>query len=146
MDFDRIQRLIDMVEASNISGLKVEDKGLKVEIQKQAESAVVSVPAPVAEPVPVAAVPEETKAEEDAGLVSVKSPMVGTFYVASGPEASPYVQVGKAVQKGDVLCVVEAMKLFNEIESELSGTVEKVLVENASPVEYGQDLFLIRVS
>lgn len=101
-----------------------------------------SVPAaqPVAESAPAA---QPAPAEDTSKLVPVKAPIVGTFYTSSSPDAAPYVQVGDRVQVGQVLCIVEAMKLMNEIESEVAGIVRKILVNNAQPVEYGQDLFLI---
>jgi acetyl-CoA carboxylase biotin carboxyl carrier protein len=86
---------------------------------------------------------EEAEGEAHAGLLEVISPMVGTFYAAPAPDAAPYVEVGDRVGKGTVLCIIEAMKLMNELESEVEGTIAKVMVENAQPVEYGQVLFLI---
>jgi acetyl-CoA carboxylase biotin carboxyl carrier protein len=87
--------------------------------------------------------PEPARAEASAGLIEVTSPMVGTFYRAPAPDAPPYVEVGAKVAPGAVLCIIEAMKLMNELEAEVSGTVARILVENAQPVEYGQVLFLI---
>ena len=96
--------------------------------------------APVA--VPVAA-PGETEAEENGNYITVKSPMIGTFYRSQSPEHDVFVKVGDSIGEGDVLCIVEAMKLFNEIESEVSGTIVKVLVDDRSPIEYDQPLFLV---
>ncbi|WP_018112233.1 acetyl-CoA carboxylase biotin carboxyl carrier protein [Thermus igniterrae] len=97
-------------------------------------------PAPVPAPEPVQASPKE----ECAGCVEVKAPIVGTFYRAPAPDAPPYVKEGDRVEKGQVLCIIEAMKLMNEIESEVAGIVKKILVQNGEPVEYGQPLFLIQ--
>ncbi|MBD3335289.1 MAG: acetyl-CoA carboxylase biotin carboxyl carrier protein, partial [Candidatus Eisenbacteria bacterium] len=99
-------------------------------------------PGPPAEPPQPA--PAESPPEGDSGLVPIVSPIVGTFYGSPSPGSSPYVEVGSRVAQGQVVCIVEAMKLMNEIESEVSGTVERVLVENAQPVEFNQPLFLIR--
>ena len=160
MDYDRIQKLISLVEDSAISGLKIEEDNVKIEISKQSESTVVAMPsaplvgagapAAVAAPAPAAApAPEAASAPadtRDAGLVAITSPMVGTFYSASKPEAPAFVKVGDSVSNGTVVCIVEAMKLFNEIESEVNGTIEKVLIENGQPVEFGQELFLVRAN
>jgi len=110
------------------------------------------VAAPAAPTASVAAAPETpasteapaaTAAADDSNYVPVKSPMIGTFYRASNPDTPPFVQVGDKVEKGQIVCIVEAMKLFNEIESEVSGTIVKVLADNATPVEYDQPLFLV---
>lgn len=150
MDYDRIQKLIKIVEESDISGLKVEEKGIKIEVTKASETVVVSgaaPAAPVAAPAPAAAADVSSGGESrDPGLVAITSPMVGTFYSSPKPESPAYVKAGDSVSKGAVVCMVEAMKLFNEIESEVSGKIEQVLVENAQPVEYGQELFLVRAN
>lgn len=102
-------------------------------------------PAPAAPPAPAkpAPAPASNKAEKEKEYLEVKSPMVGTFYRSSSPEKPAYAEVGKSIKKGDVVCIIEAMKLFNEIEAEVSGKIVKVLVENAKPVEYDQVLFLV---
>ena len=102
--------------------------------------------APIAAPAPApapAAAPKEAAPEENSNLIEIKSPMIGTFYRASSPEKPPFVQVGTSIEKNTVVCVIEAMKLFNEIEAEVTGKIVKVLVEDAQPVEYDQPLFLI---
>jgi Biotin carboxyl carrier protein len=106
----------------------------------------VSAPAPAPAPAPAEAAPapEAPKADECPGCVEIRAPIVGTFYRAPAPDAPPYVKEGDRVEKGQVLCIIEAMKLMNEIESEVSGIVKKILVENGEPVEYGQPLFLIQ--
>lgn len=115
-----------------------------VVVQQPAVQAPVVQSAPVAQPVAESApAAQAAPAEDTSKLVPVKAPIVGTFYSSSSPDAAPYVQVGDRVQVGQVLCIVEAMKLMNEIESEVAGIVRKILVNNAQPVEYGQDLFLI---
>ena len=158
MDLKEIKRLIGMVEEANISHLKVEDSGLVIEINKHPKGGAVAaspavqhvysdVPAPaVTAPAPAQApVETEAPAENDANLVPIKAQMVGTFYASSSPEAAPYVKVGDTISSGQVICILEAMKLFNEIESEIDGTIEKVCVSNGDVIEYGQDLFLVRV-
>lgn len=115
-----------------------------VVVQQPAVQAPAAQSAPAAQPVAESApAAQAAPAEDTSKLVPVKAPIVGTFYSSSSPDAAPYVQVGDRVQVGQVLCIVEAMKLMNEIESEVAGIVRKILVNNAQPVEYGQDLFLI---
>ena len=150
-----IKKLIRMVEDSDIESLEVSNWGRKVRITQRlsassngsSESAVVQpiVAATRVEPAPAApAAPVEAPPVEDTGrLVAIKSPMVGTFYAAPSPESDPYVSLNEKITVDQVVCIVEAMKLMNEIESEVSGRVVKILVENAQPVEFGQDLFLI---
>lgn len=150
-----IKKLIRLVEDSDIESLEVSSWGRRVRITQRlsassngsSESAVVQ---PIvaatrveAAPSPPAAPAEAPPVEDTGRLVTVKSPMVGTFYTAPSPEADPYVSLNEKITVGQVVCIVEAMKLMNEIESEVSGRVTKILVENAQPVEFGQDLFLI---
>ena len=148
MDYDKIKELIEAVSKSNLTRFEVEEGGLKISMRTDKDSKNIVVAASqtaaatVAEPmVQTAAVPQ---VEETAGSMVVKSPLVGTFYCAPNVDAKPYVQVGDVVKKGQVLGIVEAMKLMNEIESEFDGTVEQILVENEEVVEYGQPLFVIR--
>ncbi len=153
MDFNDIKRLVKLVESSNIEELEIEEEGYQIRVTKSRgsgmmpvqpqmqmiqapaspASAAVSTPVNPAAPAPVAS----DSADE------VKSPMVGTFYRASAPDAAPFVKEGDVVKVGQTLCIIEAMKLMNEIEAEVSGKVMKILVENAQPVEFGQTLFLI---
>jgi acetyl-CoA carboxylase biotin carboxyl carrier protein len=145
VDFDLIKKLIKLVEDADITGLAVEEKGMKVEVRREkgVASPVIHMPAPVArEPHP--AKEASAQAAEEEGMTAITSPMVGTFYRSPSPESPAYVEVGDKVAPGKVVCIIEAMKLFNEIESEISGTVAKVLVENGQPVEYGQKLMLIK--
>lgn len=141
MDFDIVKKVIKIAEESDISGLSVEKGDFKVEVRR--DKGVHHIPvAPahqVAHPAPV---PAEKKEDED--LIAITSPMVGTFYRASSPDSAPYVEVGSDIEKGKVVCIIEAMKLFNEIESEASGKIVKILVENGKPVEFGQKLMLIK--
>ncbi len=168
MDVKEIQELIKFVAKSGVSEVEVESKGFKINIKTppykrgggngqpevQIVQAVPAQPAqtviqaqPVA-PAPAAAPAEASqvaeKKEADTGnYEEVKSPMIGTFYRSASPEKPPYVSVGDEVKKGDVICIIEAMKLFNEIEAEVSGKIVKVLADDSSPVEYDQPLFLI---
>ena len=151
MEFDKIIELIHAVSESNLTEFHMEDGDLKISMgtNKETKQVVVSAPVPVAAPQPeavqmTAAVPQTEAAQEKQveGNV-VKSPLVGTFYEASSPESEPYVKVGDTVKKGQVLGIVEAMKLMNEIESEFDGTVKEILVKNEQMVEYGQPLFVI---
>lgn len=155
MDLRKLKTLIDLVAESDIAELEVTEGESKVRIVKSGaapQSQVVMmqpqaahlpssapVSAPVAAPAASAAAPA---AEEIQGHV-VKSPMVGTFYRASSPGAAPFVDVGSSVKQGDTLCIIEAMKLLNEIDTEVSGVVKQILVENGQPVEFGQPLFVI---
>ena len=159
MNESYIRKLIRLVEESDIESLEVSSWGRKVKItQKMAAGSnghgpqpfpvAASTPAPPASPAlpaaPQTAVePTAVAADNIGNLVEIKSPMVGTFYSAPAPDADPYVSLNEKITTGQVVCIVEAMKLMNEIESEVSGRVVKILAENAKPVEFGQTLFLI---
>ena len=148
MDLRKLKTLIDLVSESNISELEITEADGKVRIVKQSPTQVVAMPAPVyAQPAaaaPAAAAPAAAApaVAEVSGQI-VKSPMVGTFYRASNPGAKPIADVGTSVKKGQALCIIEAMKIMNEIESEFDGTITKVLAENGQAIEYGQPLFII---
>ena len=165
MTFKEIQELIKLIDKSDLSEfrLSTEEMDLVIRtknytgkgkavisapaampVQVPAPVALPSAPAPVAAPQTKAAEPEaKTEISGDKKLLEIKSPMVGTFYRSASPDKPPYIKVGDSVQKGSVVCIIEAMKLFNEIESEISGKIVKVMVEDASPVEYDQVLFLV---
>lgn len=159
MDISYIKKLIKLLDESGIDEIEIEEEGKKVRVSKahynssvpqvfypqfisqpqvapQPSASQKTDPSPAAEP-PPAPKPEEKKYHE------VRSPIVGTFYRAPAPNADPYVQAGSVVQQGTVLCIIEAMKLMNEIESDVSGKIVQILVENGKPVEYNQPLFLI---
>ncbi len=153
MDLRKLKTLIDLVSESNVSELEITEAEGKVRIVKSA-GVVMAAPAvamPVAAPVAAAAVPaavpaavaEAVAAPAEPAGHAVKSPMVGTFYRSSSPGAAPFVQIGSVVKEGETLCIVEAMKILNEIESDKSGTVTQILCENGQAVEYGQPLFVI---
>lgn len=145
MDLRKLKKLIDLVQESGISELEVTEGEEKVRIAKQLTAAPVAhqvyAPAPMAA-APAAAPAAPTAPAQPAGH-EVKSPMVGTFYRASSPEAKSFVEVGDSVKAGQTLCIIEAMKLLNEIESDATGVVKAILVENGQPVEFGEPLFII---
>jgi len=155
MDLKQIHELIKIVNKSNIGEISIEDKDGKVTI-KQKEEPAITVAAPSHQvfstsPAPVAAAPVAATTAPVAAapvakvdnLITIKSPMIGTFYRRASPDKPLFAEVGTEVMPGKVVCIIEAMKLFNEIESEISGTIVKVLVDDASPVEYDQPLFLV---
>ncbi len=150
MDLRKLKTLIDLVSESNVSELEITEAEGKVRIVK-GQPAVVQVAAPVAAPVaaaapaPALAAPAAAPAAapEVAAGHAVKSPMVGTFYRASSPGAKSFVEVGSQVKEGDTICIIEAMKILNEIEADKSGTVTQILCENGQAVEYGQPLLMI---
>jgi len=158
MDFKQIQELIRLINKSNIGEITVEEKGFKITIKQKQEAvqqvltaAPVYAPQPIAQLAPPAAAgtpaSEKTKPAAEAtvssNLITIKSPMIGTFYRRASPDKPLFVEVGDEITPGKVVCIIEAMKLFNEIESEISGKVVKVLVDDASPVEYDQPLYLV---
>ncbi len=158
MDFKQIQELIKMINKSNIGEVTIEEKGFKLTIKQKEEPAQHVIAAPVHAPVnmPAYAQPQAAPATAQApadkpkaaeppadNLITIKSPMIGTFYRSPSPGKPVFVEPGDEVLPGKVVCIIEAMKLFNEIESEVKGRIVKVLVEDASPVEYDQPLFLV---
>jgi len=147
VDRREIRRLADLLREYGLTEVEVEREGVRVRLRREAAPATASAPpaaAPAASslelPSPVAA---EASGADTAHLLTIPAPMVGTFYRAPSPDAPPFVREGDRVKKGQVVCIIEAMKLMNEIESKVAGRVVKVLVENTQPVEYGQPLFLL---
>ena len=150
MDLRKLKTLIDLVSESNVSELEITEAEGKVRIVKGPVGGPVAmavpavVPATVATPAAAPAAAPAPAAEPAAETGhTVKSPMVGTFYSASSPDAKPFVQVGSVIKAGDTICIIEAMKILNEIEADHSGTVTKILVDNGQAVEYGQPMFII---
>ncbi len=159
MDLKEIQNLIKFVSNSGVAEVKLETGDVKITIRttlegntpdityvQQAPQMAAAVAPAAAAPVaaaPAAPVAAETPAEDTSKYITIKSPMIGTLYRKPAPDKSPFVEVGSTINKGDVVCVVEAMKLFNEIEAEISGKIVKVLVDDSSPVEFDQPLFLV---
>ena len=155
MNPKEIKNMIDFIAKSGLAEVNIETEAFKINVKRDTEGTVIAAPAVAAAPapVPVAAAPAPAPAagapaaapaaEDTSKYVEIKSPMIGTFYRSPKPEDPVFVSVGDTISAGDKVCIVEAMKLFNEIESEVSGTIVKVLVENSSPVEYDQPLFLV---
>ncbi|MCZ8236265.1 MAG: acetyl-CoA carboxylase biotin carboxyl carrier protein [Inhella sp.] len=153
MDLRKLKTLIDLVSESNVSELEITEAEGKVRIVKAAPAPAVThvmaaapapmAPAAVTVAAPVAAPATAPAAEAPPSGHTVKSPMVGTFYRASGPNAKAFVEVGQAVKSGEPLCIIEAMKIMNEIEADATGTITKILCENGQAVEFGQPLFII---
>lgn len=153
MKAKEIRDLIDFISESGLEEVNIETEEFKIKVKRSTAqysqsqpSAPAPAPTPAASPSAPAASQEEKStpaASSDAHLITIKSPMIGTFYRSANPESDAFVNVGDAVKKGDAVCIIEAMKLFNEIESEVSGKIVKVLVDDAQPVEYDQPLFLV---
>ncbi len=143
---DLARRLADVINELGLSEIEVESAGLKLRVQRAAAGPAVATAPAVAMPLAPPATSERPVVADAAPLtasISIEAPMVGTFYLASSPTAEPYVREGDMVKEGQILCIIEAMKLMNEIESKSAGRVAKILVENGQPVEYGQPLFLL---
>jgi len=142
-----IEQLIELLEKSTISEIEVGRWGKKIRVSRQGDNVVVQnsgiTQAPTPAAAPAQAPTEATGAEASHQGVAIKSPMVGTFYRSPSPEVDPFIKVGDHVKKGDTLCIIEAMKIMNEVEAEVSGVILDIQIENAQPVEYGQTLFLI---
>lgn len=157
MDYKQIQELIKTINKSNIGELSIEEEGFKITIKQKkdhtaqaanspyAPQAIVQLPAVTASPTPAPATAATPPAKEDKNdnYVTIKSPMIGTFYRRTAPDKPMLTEVGDEIRVGQSVCVIEAMKLFNDIESEINGIIVKILVDDASPVEYDQPLFLV---
>lgn len=151
IDLRKIKKLIELVEESQIASLKISENGETIEISKPAGTTLVAAAPAITHHVasahaPLATethTPKKATVNDDAHLHKVTSPMVGTIYLSPTPGADPFVKVGQTVKQGETICLVEAMKMYNQIEADKSGTITACLVENASPVEFGQPLFII---
>ncbi|MBL7155719.1 MAG: acetyl-CoA carboxylase biotin carboxyl carrier protein [Candidatus Omnitrophica bacterium] len=147
MNLKKIEEVIRLMEKHNLSEISVEEEGVKVHLKKELYGAVektIQMTSPVLTPKHEASPPPLK--EEKTNLVEIKAPMVGTFYNASAPDSKPFVDVGSSVSQGDVLCIIEAMKLMNEIKSEVKGKIADILIGNGEPIEFGQVLFLVEPS
>jgi len=155
MDLDQIKQILELVQQHDLSEFEVEQNGFRLKVRKNAAGALAAVPTLPAEEVgaPVGSAPSAAshtgtpvgaQSDEEVELAVVKSPIVGTFYRSSEPEAPAFVEIGSSVKKGQVLCIIEAMKLMNEIDSEYDGEIVNVYVENGQPVQYGERLFAIK--
>ena len=161
VDLEKIQQLVHLMTEHDLSEISLRDGGEEISLKRISSNAAPAMPVapplagqvPLAvpgaggpEPAAVQAPPAQEGAAADEKLVPIRSPMVGTFYTAPNPDAPPFVQVGSMVGADTVVCIVEAMKVFNEIAAEVSGTIERIVVADQEPVEYGQELFLVRPS
>jgi acetyl-CoA carboxylase biotin carboxyl carrier protein len=162
MDIDNLKQILELVREHDLSEFEIEHEGLKLKIRKDAAREASSAPAvppipasggavstpagPTPSPAQAGAPDSEADAAEEVELAVVKSPIVGTFYRSSEPSAPPFVEIGSVVKKGQVLCIIEAMKLMNEIDSEYEGEIVNVYVETGHPVQYGERLFAIRTT
>ena len=158
MDLEQLKRILDLVREHELAEFEIEHEGLRLKVRKHSAGTTVTIPAPppagvtAAAPAPPPAAPAPlpqaaaapAAADSEIELAVVKSPIVGTFYRSPEPGAAPFVEIGAAVKKGQVLCIIEAMKLMNEIDSEYEGEVVNVYVESGQPVQYGERLFAIR--
>ena len=145
-----IQDLIDYISNTGLAEVKIKTEEFELSVKKYADGATaapapqyIAAPAAVPAPAPAAAAPAAPSPAPSSNLVEIKSPMIGTFYLTANPDSAPFVTEGGAISAGKTVCIIEAMKLFNEIEAEISGKIVKILVANASPVEYDQPLFLV---
>lgn len=154
MDIRKIKKLIDLIQESDVAEIEIQEGEESVRISRHGTSVATSAPmmmaAPAAMPAPAAAPTAVAPAAEEPAAApapasnnAVKSPMVGTFYRSSSPEAAPFVEVGQTVAEGDVICIIEAMKMFNQIEADRSGVIKAILVENGHPVEFDEPLIII---
>lgn len=147
MDIRKVKKLIELLEESGIAEIEIHEGEESVRISRHSPAAVMAAPvAPVAAPMPAPAAASDEKVSSGDSLPSghvVESPMVGTYYESSSPGSKPFVTVGSSVSVGDTLCIVEAMKMLNQIEADKAGTIKTILAENAQPVEFGQPLFVI---
>ena len=157
MDLDKLKQILDLVREHELSELEVEQDGLRFKVRKDRGHVLVSAPPapaalhappalPASAPAPVGGAQASASADAEIELAVVKSPIVGTFYRCPEPGAPPFVDVGTPVKKGQVLCIIEAMKLMNEITSEYDGEIVSAYVENGKPVQYGERLFAIRTA
>ena len=154
IDIRKLKELVRLMVANDLSEIDLRDSEEQVTIHRPTASSVPQViqtpvaaapptAAPAAAPVPATEAPAP-EADDTAGLVPIQSPMVGTYYSAASPDADPFAKVGDSISEGDVVCLIEAMKIFNEIKAEAGGTIQKILVSNGDPVEFGQDILLIK--
>lgn len=148
MELDELRKLIEMLKDTDITDVQIEKEGVKVRLKREKflghfEMPSMAAPSSSARQIAEQPAPGEQQAEETQRLLTITAPLVGTFYRSPSPDAPPFVEAGDRVSKGQVICIIEAMKLMNEIESDTDGVVVRILVENAHPVEYGEPIFLI---
>jgi acetyl-CoA carboxylase biotin carboxyl carrier protein len=148
MDIREIKKIVEMMKENDLTEFEMEDQGFRLGVKRrgagESPAVVYAAPPPAAAPAPAApAAAAPAPAEEDADLVAIKSPIVGTAYRSPSPDADPFVSVGSEVSEETVVCIVEAMKVMNEIKAETRGIIRKILIENATPVQFGQPLFKV---
>ncbi len=142
--FRLIEEMLELMESRGLVELEMEHQGLRIRLKKASSSPAPQVVEYVAGvPAPIPAVPTAPKPAEESHRIVIKSPMVGTFYRAPAPDAPPFVEIGQDLDIGQVVCMIEAMKLMNEIKSEVAGRIAEILVENGAPIEFGQPLFMV---
>ena len=155
MDIKAIKQVVDLMKRSELSEFELEEEGFKLRMSRKSGETQIIQAAPVAAAPIAAAAPaaaaslpaaQDAPAAEEAGIAVIKSPMVGTFYTAASPESPPFVKVGSKVGSDSIVCIIEAMKVMNEIQSEISGAITEVLVEDGDAIEYGQPLFKVKTS
>ena len=152
MDLKQIKKILDLIAESEVDEVSIEEGDFKIKVKKTGTveqvtySQPLAAPAPAPQPAAPSSVPQEASAPSSPAATgdTVKSPIVGTYYEASSPDSDPFVKVGDKVSTGQTLCIIEAMKIMNEIEAEFGGTVQEILVSNATPVEFDQPLFIIK--
>lgn len=144
IDLDNMEKLIALMVENDLSQLQYEHGELKIDLKRGCPGSAVGGPAPVITALPAAPPVAEPTQDPNEGLVAIESPMVGTFYTAADPDSPPFVTIGTVIGEDTTVCLIEAMKVFNEIKAEVSGTIEKIGVKNAEAVEYGQALFYVR--
>lgn len=145
MNIREIKELINLMNENNLSELEIEREGMRIKLKKasleEPPSVIVEKEKPPSKPLP-----QPTPSKPTSKTIEIKAPMVGTFYRAPSPETPPFVEVGQEIEPGQVICIIEAMKLMNEIKSEIRGKIKEILVENGEPVEFGQPMFLVEVT
>ncbi len=146
MNLKEIKELINLMNENNLSELEIEREGTRIKIRKSPSGQFEAITEEPGSPRVVQTIKDGSSKKEDSSkekLTSIKAPMVGTFYRAPSPDAKPYVEIGDVIEVGQTVCIIEAMKLMNEIKSEVKGKIAEVLIENTSPIEYGQALFIV---
>jgi len=150
MNIKKVEEVVRLMEKHNLNEISIEEEGLKIHLRKgpsgQLAEKIVHAQSPVLTPHAEAAQQAPPPAKHGKNTVEITSPMVGTFYRSPSPDAKPFTDVGKTIREGDILCIIEAMKLMNEIKSEIKGKIVDVLVENGAPIEFGQALFVVEPS
>jgi acetyl-CoA carboxylase biotin carboxyl carrier protein len=145
MKIKELKELIEFMKENEITELEIEEEGKKIKLSRaQIQNMAAALPSQIAQPALTKKQDADSEKKQEQNLIEIKAPMVGTFYLAPSPDSEPYVSRGTPVKSGDVVCIIEAMKLMNEIKSEVKGQIAEIIAENGEPVEYGQTLFLVK--